>query len=112
MLFCRMFPLLVGDKVSEDDSSWKCYLTFIDILDIVVSPIISEGLCGHLKLLIKQYLTSFKATYPSASIIPKTHYPEQIMAISPPIRAWTMHYEAKLNLFKRASHLGTSKTSH
>ena len=97
MLFCRMFPLLVGDKVSEDDSSWKCYLAFIDILDIVVCPIISEGLCGHLKSLIKQYLTTFKATYPGASIIPKmhflTHYPEQIMAIGPPIRAWTMRYE-------------------
>ena len=113
MLFCRMFPLLVGDKVSEDDSSWKCYLAFLDILDIVVCPIISEGLCGHLKLLIKQYLATFKATYPGASIIPKmhflTHYPEQIMAIGPPIRAWTMRYEAKLNLFKRASHLGNFK---
>ena len=107
LLFCWMLPLLVGDKVSEGDPSWKCFLLFLDILDIVVSPIVSKGLCGHLKLMIKEYLSVFKATYPDSSIIPKlhflTHYPEQIIAIGTLIRAWTMRYEANF------SHLGNFK---
>ena len=106
LLFCRILPLLVGDKVCEDEPSWKCFLLFLDILDIVVSPIISKGLCGHLKLMIKEYLSLFKALYPDSSIIPKMHYyPEQIIAIGPLIRAWTMRCEAKLSLFKRAKKL-------
>lgn len=63
--------------------------------------------------MIKEYLSLFKAIYPDRSIIPKmhflTHYPEQIIAVGPLIRSWTMRYEAKLSLFKRASRLGNFK---
>lgn len=113
LLFCRMLPLLIGDKIGEGDPSWRGFLLLLDIIDIAVSPIVSEGLCGHLKLIIEEYLEFFKSHYPNNSIIPKmhflVHYPEQMMAIGPLVRAWTMRCEAKLNLFKRASHLGNFK---
>ncbi len=36
------------------------------------------------------------------------HYPEQIMNVGPMVRSWTIRYEAKLNFFKRASHIGNN----
>ena len=37
------------------------------------------------------------------------HYPKQLIALGPMVRTWTMRCEAKLNLFKRAAHLGNFK---
>ena len=37
------------------------------------------------------------------------HYPNQIQAIAPMVRTWTIRHEAKLNFFKQASHLTNFK---
>lgn len=44
LLVC-VLPFLVGEKIPKDDSNWKFYLLLRQIVDIVVSPIISEDLC-------------------------------------------------------------------
>ena len=47
--------------------------------------------------------------YGTEAFIPKMHfmlhYPEQIKAVGPMVRTWTIRHEAKLNFFKQASHL-------
>ena len=36
------------------------------------------------------------------------HYPDdQMMKVGPMVRIWTIRYEANLNFFKQASHIGT-----
>lgn len=37
------------------------------------------------------------------------HFPEQILALGPLIRAWTMRYEAKLHILKCAGHVSNFK---
>ena len=37
------------------------------------------------------------------------HYPDQMRALGPMVRTWTIQHEAKLNFFKKASHLTNFK---
>ena len=105
----RILPFLVGDKIPEDNEHWMCFLVLRKIIDIVLSPVLSESVCTSLKLLIKEHHERFIMLYGSEAFIPKMHfmlhYPEQIKAVGPMVRTWTIRHEAKLNFFKQASHL-------
>ena len=113
LLLCRIIPLLIGDCVPEEDKHWRCFLLLLKICDIVFSPIIPKGYCAVLKLLIEEHHSLFKLLYSSSMLTPKfhflVHYPDQIVALGPMTRYWTMRHEAKLSLFKKASHLGNFK---
>ena len=78
-------------------------------------PDASANICGVLKILIEEHHIQFKTLYSAALVIPKfhflVHYPEQIMRLGPLVRSWNMRNEAKLSLFKRASHFGNFKNS-
>ena len=113
LLLCRIFPLLVGDCIPEDDCNWKCFTLLRKIIDIVASPVIYKGQCAILRVLIEEHHSFFCEIYSESFITPKfhfmLHYPDQIILLGPMVRTWTMRYEAKLNLFKRASRLGNFK---
>ena len=83
------------------------------IVDIVLCPIISENLCSSLKPLIRDHHVKFVELYGENSYIPKmhflVHYPEQMLAVGPMVRTWTIRHEAKLNFFKQASRLANYK---
>lgn len=84
-----------------------------DIVSILACPVASSDICGSLKVLICEHHQEFIAAYSAESMIPKfhylLHYPEQILNVGPMQRTWCMRHEAKLNMFKRASHLGNFK---
>lgn len=113
LLLCRTLPLIIGDCIPETNVYWKCFILLLKIIDILVSPVVSKGQCFVLKLLIEEHHSTFKELYTEAALMPKfhfmVHYPDQIIALGPMVRSWTMRYEAKLNLFKKASHLGNFK---
>ena len=67
-------PLMIGDKVSNDDNEWECYLQLLDVLKICMARVLSVDLVQYLEALIEMYLTAFRSCYPLASIIPKQHY--------------------------------------
>ena len=77
-------PLMIGDKVPNDDDQWECYLHLLDVLTVCMARVLSVDLVQYLEALIEIYLTSFRSCYPLASIIPKQHYmvhlPSQILA--------------------------------
>ena len=112
-LLSRVFPLLIGDCVPANLPQWQCYLVLLKIVDIALCPIASESMCGILKTLIEEHHTLFLTAFPGNSVLPKMHYmlhyPEQIMALGPLVRAWTMRYEAKLSFFKKAGRIGNFK---
>ena len=112
-LLARILPLLIASSIPEDDDHWQCYLKLLNIIDICLSPIATTDVCGLLKVLIEEHHTAFKALYPNWSITPKMHYmihyPEQILALGPLIRAWTMRLEAKLHILKCAGHVSNFK---
>ena len=70
-------------------------------------------MCAVLKNLIEEHHTMFIELYQEWTVIPKmhymTHYPEQILALGPLVRAWTMRYEAKLFLLKSAGRVSNFK---
>jgi len=60
-----------------------------------------------------QHHSKFVSLYGLETCIPKmhflVHYPDQIQAVAPMVRTWTIRHEAKLNFFKQASHLANFK---
>ena len=108
LLLYRIITLILGDTVPEENKHWKCFLLLLRICDIVFSPIIPKGYCSVLRILIEEHHSLFSKLYSNTSITPKfhflVHYPDQIVALGPMVRYWTMRHEAKLCLFKKAAH--------
>ena len=113
LLLIRILPLLIAHKVPEDDNLWKCFLLLLKIVDILTCPVSSLDICGFLRVLICEHHQQFIDCYSEEAMIPKfhylLHYPDQITQVGPMQRTWCMRYEAKLNVFKRASRLGNFK---
>ncbi len=65
------------------------------------------------KVLIEEHHTLFTEVYPTWSVIPKMHYmlhyPEQLIALGPLVRTWTMRCEGKLCLLKTAGRISNFK---
>ncbi len=79
--------VLIGDKINPDDPHWGCFLLLRRIIDIALCPLVTEGNCSSLKLLIHEHHSQFVALYGSAAYIPKmhflTHYSDQMEAMGP-----------------------------
>ena len=110
----RILPFIVGDKIPEENEHWLCFLLLRRIIDIVLCPVLTDSLCTSLKLLINEHHQKIFILYGAEAYIPKMHfmlhYPEQIKAVGPMVRTWTIRHEAKLNVFKQASHLKMLRT--
>lgn len=107
-----LLRVLLGEKIPEEDLNWKCFLLLRKIVEIVLSPVVSTNLCS-LKLLINEHHSLFVSLYGEDAYIPKAHfllhYPEQMKLLGPMICTHTFRHEAKLNFFKRVSHLANFK---
>lgn len=112
-LLARILPLLIACHIPVSDKVWQCFIKLLKVIDICVAPIVSADTCGVLKILIEEHHQMFTQIYPEWSVIPKMHflihYPEQIMALGPLVRSWTMRHEAKLYLLKCAGRISNFK---
>ena len=70
----RLLPLMIGDRVPNDNERWKNFLLLLSIMDYVLAPAISLDCVVHLRELIRDHHETFKELYPTCSIIPKMHY--------------------------------------
>ena len=113
LLLVQILPLLIADKIPENEDHWGCFILLRQIFDLMLAPIVTENTCSSLKLLIRDHHTKFIRLYGSSSYIPKMHflihYPEQMLNLGSATRTWTMRYEAKLNFFKQSSHISNFK---
>lgn len=79
----RLLPLMIGDKVPEEDEHWGLFLSLMSITDAVFAPVTGEGIAAYLAALVSDYLELFKELYPDKRIIPKqhfmVHYPSRIV---------------------------------
>ncbi|KAI7811169.1 hypothetical protein IRJ41_011241 [Triplophysa rosa] len=104
--FCliRNIPLIFGEIVCEGNKYWHLLLLLLQIINIVFSPVITEGMTYYLKHLIVDHHSLFKELYPQRNLIPKhhymLHYPRCIRKIGPLVQVWTMRFEAKHKFFK------------
>ena len=98
-------PLLFGDLIETDDKHWHLLLLLLHIVNIVFSPVLSEGMTIYLKHLIIDHHRLFKQLFPEINLLPKhhfmIHYPRSIRHIGPILHTWCMRYEAKHNFFKQ-----------
>ena len=98
-------PLLFGDLIETDDKHWHLLLLLLQIVNIVFSPVLSEGMTIYLKHLITDHHRLFKQLFPERNLLPKhhfmIHYPSCIRHIGPILHTWCMRYEAKHNFFKQ-----------
>ncbi|KAJ0069992.1 hypothetical protein NL108_018603 [Boleophthalmus pectinirostris] len=66
----RNIPLLFGDLVQEGDTHWKLLLLLLQIINIIFSPIITEGMTICLKHLIMDHHSLFQNVVPKSKINP------------------------------------------
>ena len=106
-LLLSILPFIVADLIPQENSHWNCFLTLIKICEICVSWQIDSNMIDYLQVLIEEHHTLFRKLYSQISIIHKmrymVHYPRQICLFGPLVNTWTMSYEAKLSVIKRAS---------
>lgn len=69
--FAVLLPLMIGDKVPEDDIRWECFLL---LLEVCTARVTSEEASDVLKVLIEDHHRLFKTCYPNVSLTPKFHY--------------------------------------
>ncbi|XP_052003178.1 uncharacterized protein LOC127658113 [Xyrauchen texanus] len=55
MCLLRNIPLIFGDVVPEDDNHWNLLLLLLDIVNIIFSPNITEGMIVYLRYLITEH---------------------------------------------------------
>ena len=107
MALSRFFPLLIGDKIPEDDKNWKSFLLLLKICNVALAPIVTYDTIPYLTQLIEEKLRKFIELYPGSRLIPKfhymIHYPSQIENFGPLVHSWTMRQESKLSFIKRCS---------
>ena len=102
-------PFIFGDLVPEDDLHWRLMLLLLNIINIVFSYSITEGMTVYLKhLIIEHHQLLLNITNSSKNctnnLIPKhhfmVHYPRCIRKIGPLICIWTMRFKARHKFFK------------
>lgn len=70
----RNTPLISGDLVEMDDKHWNFVLLLLQIVNIVFSPILTDGMICYLKYLICDHRNVFKTLFPEKKLIPKHHF--------------------------------------
>jgi len=109
MVKCMTF--IFGDKYESNNPKWNLFLILLDILDIILSPCVSESTLPYLQSLIEDHHQLYRAlTY--RALRPKHHhvlpYPEAIRQIGPLLYFWTMRLEARHKFFKNVARIGSN----
>ena len=73
-LLGRLLPIMVGNKIPQDDERWENYLMMVEITDHLFAPRHTADDVGYLEHLIQLHHSQFAELYPTNSIIPKMHY--------------------------------------
>ena len=72
--FAVYLPLMIGDKVPEEDPMWECFLLLLEIVKYCTTRVTSEEASQYVCALIDQHHRDFRQYYPHQSFTPKSHY--------------------------------------
>ncbi|CAL9691333.1 unnamed protein product [Knipowitschia caucasica] len=101
----RMMPLMIGDKVPEDDPAWEVLMTLRDVVELVMAPLHTDESIGYMESKISEHRYRFLKVFPEEKVRPKhhflEHYPWLTTVYGPLVNFWTMRFEAKHRFFKR-----------
>ncbi|EEC18804.1 conserved hypothetical protein [Ixodes scapularis] len=74
LCFFRFFSLLLGDCIPKRNAAYEVYLMLRAVVDIVLAPQVCCSAAARLQVLIDDFYSAFKETFPGVNIIPKMHY--------------------------------------
>ena len=72
--FAVLLPLIIGDKVPEDDPAWECFLLLVEITKQCTARVTSPALAAYVAALVDQHHRDFRQCYPAVTLTPKMHY--------------------------------------
>jgi hypothetical protein len=72
--FATLLPLMIGDRIPDDNSKWECFLLLLEIIKMCTAKVTSTKESDYVKILIEQHHALFKICYPGVSFTPKMHY--------------------------------------
>lgn len=100
----RLFPLIFGASVPENNAHWGILLQLQDIVGIVLAEELPEDWIAFLEVLVQYFLKAFIELYPQVRLIPKmhyiVHYARLTRKLGPLRHYWCLRYEAKHQYFK------------
>lgn len=107
----KYIPLILSDiipKIPEEHiGKFELIRLLLKVINIVFSPIITQGMISHLSSLIMQHHKLIQLEY-TLNLTPKhhlmTHYPHVIKKMGPLITLSSMRFEAKHGYFKNIIH--------
>ena len=70
----RNLPMLIADKIPENDTNWYSMLILIKICQIALSPIHSYDTVPYLQVLVEEKLQLYSQLYPSSTMKLKMHH--------------------------------------
>lgn len=100
--FVRFLPLLVGNKIPQNDRKWECILLLRDMLFYVCSPTLARE---HI-LIMSDIIEEFheRNCFPEEDVKPKFHYTLHHLKLAqmfgPLVHLQTLRFEGKDNYFK------------
>ena len=107
----RLLPLMIGEKIDENDEVWKCYIKFVILSERLSATSFSDSDLIVLDLLTDEFFLSYLENFPDINLKPKAHflrhYSDMIRRFGPPAK--TLRFESKHQYFKLLSHLTVNR---
>lgn len=101
----RKLPLLIGDRIPEDNEYWTILLLLLEVVDIIMAPRIRRDTLPYLQWMTSILFSEFKRLFPEERMTPKYHfimfYSDFIAQVGPLINFWVMRFEGKHKYFKK-----------
>ena len=78
--FAVYFPLMIGDKIPEEEPLWECFLLLLEITKYCTARVTSPAAAAYVAALVDQHHRDFKRCYPHTPLTPKmVHFPGQML---------------------------------
>jgi len=109
LVLMYVLPLILAKYITDDNLNWKLFMLLLEILELLLSPLLTRGHLSYLAELIAEHHTVFRELYPDSRLKYKhhrmVHYPSVMLRNGPLSHMWVMRYEAKHGYFKRLAHV-------
>lgn len=108
----RTLPLIIGHVIQEDCLYWLLYKQLREILDIVMSPVLSIEVSYYIESIVNDHHNLFLELFPNKNLTPKhhfmLHYGEAIRRCGPLRHLWCMRFESKHQMAKKVGDLSNN----